>query len=173
MDLPDVDDRRAPEVAAPVSRPSALAALRWWTARQWVVAVAAGVVTAVVIGVPTDVIANPVFGRPVAVTWWAPWALAVTALLGGLVAATYVRPAGFTVADADRPARVASIGGVLGFLAVGCPVCNKLVVVALGTTGAMQWFAPIQPVLAVASVVVLAVAARTRLRNQQSCPVGR
>ena len=42
--------------------------------------------------------------------------------------------------------------------AVGCPVCNKLVLLALGASGAVSWFAPIQPFLAIASVVLMAVA---------------
>lgn len=165
------------------SPPGALAALAAWPRRNWVVAAAAAVGTFLLIGLPTDVVPNPVFGRPVEVTWWAPWVLAITAVLGGLVAATYVRAddrgrrgaAGGTppVDGVDRPGRLAGVAGVLGYFAVGCPVCNKLVVVALGTTGALQWFAPIQPILAVASVVALAVALRVRLRGQVACSVGR
>jgi len=198
--------------SVPGPRPAMATALRLWTARQWATAAVGAVVTALVIGLPTDVIPNPFFGRPVDVTWWSPWVLVITAVLGGMVLATYVAmprltatqtpasipspvsgpapgpmpaagaadggPAGEATdvgsnpMSADRPARLASVGGLLGFLAVGCPVCNKLVVVALGTTGAMSWFAPIQPILAVASVVVLAIALRTRLRGQVSCPVG-
>ena len=52
-------------------------------------------------------------------------------------------------------------------------MCNKLVVVALGTVGARQWFEPFQPVLAVISIVVMAVALRSRLRNADACPMPR
>jgi hypothetical protein len=90
------------------------------------------VVVAFLIGIPTDVIPNPVFGRPVAITWWSYPTLAVTAVLGGLLAATYVRT-GPAPDEPDQPTRIGGIGGVLSFFAVGCPVCNKLVVVALGT----------------------------------------
>jgi hypothetical protein len=114
------------------------------------------------------VIPNPVFGRPVPVTWWSLPVLAVTAVLGGLLAATYVRD---PMVEVDRPDRVGGLGGLLGFFAVGCPVCNKLVVVALGTTGAVELFAPVQPLLAVASIVLLAVALRRRLRGELACPV--
>lgn len=149
-------------------RPGAIAALTAWPRRTWLLAAAAAVGVFLAIGLPTAVIPNPVFGRPVAVTWWAPWVLVVTAVLGGLVAATYLRTP--DVGDGvDRPGRVAGVGGLLGFFAVGCPVCNKLVVVALGSTGALQWFAPIQPLLAVASLVALAVALRVRLRGQVAC----
>ena len=39
--------------------------------------------------------------------------------------------------------------------------------VALGATGARQWFEPIQPLLAVASIVLLAWALRARLRSER------
>ncbi len=75
----------------PDQRGSALQTLRNWTPRQFGVAAVAAVGVAVLIGVPTDVIPNPVFGRPVPVTWWSYPTLFVTAVLGGLLAATYVR----------------------------------------------------------------------------------
>lgn len=58
---------------------------------------------------------------------------------------------------------------MLAFFAVGCPVCNKIVVLALGTTGAMRWFPPLQHLLAVASIVLMAIALRGRLRD--TCPM--
>lgn len=158
VDAPTADAAVAP------GAPDALAA---WRGRQWAVAVVAALATALVIGLPTDVIPNPVFGRPVPVTWWSLPVLVVTSVLGGLLAATYVR---HPLVDADDPARVGGLGGLLGFFAVGCPVCNKLVVVALGTTGAMELFAPVQPLLALASVALLAEALRRRLRGQRACP---
>ena len=51
---------------------------------------------------------------------------------------------------------LATVGGLVSFFAVGCPVCNKLVLLALGASGAVSWFAPVQPVLAVASVALMA-----------------
>ncbi len=130
---------------------------------------AASLVAALVVGLPTDVIPNPVFGRPVPVTWWSPVVLAVSAVLSGMLVATYVRqPSGV-----DRPARAGGLGGALAFFAVGCPVCNKLVVVALGASGALRWFEPIQPFLAGASIALLAVALRARLRGELACSVAR
>ena len=60
---------------------------------------------------------------------------------------------------------------MLSFFAVGCPVCDELVVIAPGTTGAMKFFEPIQPLLAGVSVVLLVWALRSRLRSVDSCPV--
>ena len=60
-------------------------------------------------------------------------------------------------------------GTLVTFFAVGCPVCNKLVLLALGTTGAVTWFAPVQPFLALASIVLMAIALRIRMRNAVAC----
>ncbi len=128
------------------------------------------IVTALAIGLPTDVIPNPVFGRPVPVTWWSVPVLVVTSVLAGLLFATYVRERGADVQVA-RSNRTGGVAGLLTFFAVGCPVCNKLVVVALGTTGAVEVFAPIQPLLAVASVALLGFALWRRLAAAQTCPV--
>ena len=59
----------------------------------------------------------------------------------------------------------------MSYFAVGCPVCNKLVVLALGTVGAREWFEPIQPYLAAGSIVLLVVALRARLRSANACPI--
>ncbi len=131
-------------------------------------------VIALLIGLPTDVIANPVFGRPVPVTWWSYPTLAITALLGGLLVATYVRDPSALESSAeeiDTPTRNGGIAGLLSFFAVGCPVCNKLVIVAVGATGARQWFEPVQPLLAVASIALLVWALRGRLRSSAACRI--
>ena len=137
-------------------------------------------IVALLIGLPTDVIPNPVFGRPVPVTWWSYPTLVITAVLGGLLAATYVRDASGVTGPADpasateeidAPTRNGGIAGLLSFFAVGCPVCNKLVIVALGATGARQWFEPVQPLLAVASIAMLAWALRARLRSSGACRI--
>lgn len=167
--------------------------MRDWSARRWGAAALGTVGVALLTGLPTVMVPNPVFTRMVPVTTWNRPVWIVTSVLAGLLLATYVRdeavpvtepadtgradtgPAG-TAPDAsgeqlDAPSRRGSVAGVLSYLAIGCPVCNKLVVVALGTSGAMTWFAPLQPVLAVASIGLLAWALRTRLRTAVACPV--
>jgi hypothetical protein len=146
---------------------STLAPLRSWNRRQWATAFGGAVATFLLLGLPTDVVPNPVFGRPVPVTWWSYPVLAVTAVLGGLMLATYVRREPL----ADRPARIGGVGGALTFFAIGCPVCNKLVVIALGTVGAREWFEPVQPFMAAASIVLMAVALHRRLRSADACPL--
>lgn len=143
-----------------------------WSARRWATAVVASLVVTLAVGIPTDVIPNPVFGRPVDVTWWSYPVLIATGVLGGLLAATYLRADGDTGDDdLDSSGKAGGLGGLLSFFAVGCPTCNKLIVLAIGTTGALDWFAPAQPLLAVASVALLWWALRTRLRAADSCRI--
>jgi hypothetical protein len=152
-----------PKTGAPV-------ALRAWRARQWVFAATAAIVTFLLLGLPTAVIENPVFGRSIAPTAWALPVLAVTAVLAGLLAGTYVVPAGAQRPERlDRPGRIGSLGGAFAYLAIGCPVCNKVVLLALGTTGAVNVFAPVQPYLAAAGVVALGYAVRKRLLAASAC----
>ena len=141
-----------------------------FSGRQWVAAAAGTVMVALAIGLPTEIIPNPWFHRMMPVEWWNAPVLLATAMLSGLLLATYVR-GDRTSPDRDVDGTRGGVGGLLAFFAVGCPVCNKLVVVALGTSGAMNWFAPAQPVLAVGALALLVVALRGRLRGQQACAV--
>ncbi len=59
---------------------------------------------------------------------------------------------------------------MLSVFAVGCPVCNKLVVLALGMSGATAYFAPVQPLLGFLSVGLFGYALRVRLSRESSCP---
>jgi hypothetical protein len=152
-----------------------------WSARQWVVAAIAAIASMLLVALPTAVIPNPVFGREIEVTWWSYPVVLLTGILGGLLIATYVRPGAAPTPPAesdddpgdevDRPMKLAAVGGLVSFFAVGCPVCNKLVLLALGASGAISWFAPVQPFLAAASIVLMVWALRTRLRNVTSCAV--
>ena len=144
--------------------------MRSWSYPQWTVASVGAVVTALLTGVPTEMIGNPWFVRMTPVLWWNRPVWLLTAVLAGLLLATYVGATSGEGADGPGTSRRGGIGGALGYLAIGCPVCNKIVVVALGTSGALSWFAPIQPLLAIGSLVLLAVALRTRLRSVTACP---
>jgi hypothetical protein len=149
-------------------RTTVLADIRRWPVRRHVTAAGVAAATVLVIGVPTVLIPNPVFSREVPPTWWAWPALIATALLTGLIVSTYVRSP-LQVEHRDRPGKLGALGGILSFFAVGCPVCNKLVLLALGTSGALQVFQPIQPLLALASIGLLAWALTQRIKRESTC----
>ena len=146
----------------------AVRALRGWTARQVLVALGSGLAVAVLVGMATVLIPNPFFAREIPPVWWNYPVWLVTSALSGMLAATYVRG---TDADGARSSRMGLAGGVLVWFAVGCPVCNKLALLALGYAGAVTWFAPVQPFLALAALVLTGAALLWRLQGQVACPV--
>ncbi|MDO5677884.1 MAG: hypothetical protein Q4G35_10310 [Propionibacteriaceae bacterium] len=145
------------------------AELATWPVRRWFTAAVTALATVLVVAIPTALIPNPVFGREIPPTAWAWPVLLVTAALAGLVTATYV--ARKDTPDKERGGKLGAAGAFATFFAVGCPVCNKLVLLALGYTGALQFFAPVQPFLAAASIGLLAVALVLRVRRERTCPV--
>src|SRR5262245_47968438 len=137
--------------------------------RFWVLAVPPTVLAGLVVGIPTAVVPSPLFTRmtPVRPLDYGFWF--VSSVLLGMLGATYlVRRRD----DAGGAENQAVGGGILSVLAVGCPICNKLVVLALGVSGALTYFAPIQPLLGLASVALLAHALRLRFRQMSgTCAV--
>ncbi|WP_328690292.1 hypothetical protein OHA74_14085 [Streptomyces phaeochromogenes] len=149
--------------------------MRTWPARRWMVAAAVTVIAALVIGVPTGVVPTPFYTRMTPVLWWNYPVWLVSSVLEGLLVATYVRigPADVPAAGPpERPRTARALGaGLLSAFAVGCPICNKLVVLAIGVSGALSYFAPLQPVLAAASVALLVHVLVRRLRTANVCAV--
>lgn len=134
-----------------------------WTTRlrMLLFAVVGGAFTLAVVGGPTDVVPNPWFTRMTPVRTQDYVFLALTVILGALLAASYAVPR--IAACSTQQAKTIS-GGLLSVLAVGCPVCNKIVLLLLGTSGALTYFEPIQPILGVVSVALLALAVWMRWR---------
>lgn len=169
----------------------AVVALRSWGPRQFSAAFVAAVSVAVIIGIATVLIPNPVFARDIPPTWWDYPVWLLSSAMMGMLIATYVRPlqgsrpspeatragAGSAMAEGavDRSekggTRAGGAAGILAWFAVGCPVCNKIALLALGYTGALTWFAPFQPVLAASALVLAAIALVWRLKGQVACPL--
>ena len=152
-------------------------------------------VSLVAFGLVSAIIPNPVFGRqippePFAIVVWV-----ASAPLMGMLMATYTAPHGRPteaapvalplalpsasgaaisagtagVAADTAEARGTTLGTLAGFgafLAIGCPVCNKIALVLLGTSGALTIFAPIQPVIGAVSLALLAGTLAWRLRSR-------
>jgi hypothetical protein len=147
--------------------PNCFTSLLTWSTKRWVVAISVGVLTYFVIALPTAVVENPIFGREIAVTSWSVTVIVISSILTGLLTATYVKN---DFSDENpRQLKIGSAGALLSFFAVGCPVCNKLALIALGYSGAIQYFAPIQPYLALAGIALLMYSLRMRLNNEYSC----
>jgi len=116
--------------------------------RGWLVALTAAGAALALIGVATAIIDNPLFVRmtPTRDQDYVIWV--ATAVLTGLIAGTYA------VSVGSNQNSVAT-GGVLSTLAVGCPICNKLVVLLIGTSGALTFFAPLQLYIGLGALALL------------------
>ncbi|MBG6214020.1 hypothetical protein RCH23_001942 [Cryobacterium sp. CAN_C3] len=90
--------------------------LRHWPSRRWWVAVATALFTVVFIAIPTDLIDTPLFSREIPPTVWSwswSWSwpvLVLSAVLAGLVTATYVAHP-----DGATSSRAAGCAGMAGW----------------------------------------------------------
>ena len=148
---------------------SSIKSLLLWSKKRWLVASATALATGVFISLPTAILKTPVFGREIPVTSWSIPVVIATSILSGMLLATYVN--NDESLREERSLKVGGAGALFSFLAVGCPVCNKLVLVALGYSGAIQYFAPVQPYLAAAGILLLAYALQRRLAGEAMCQV--
>ena len=144
--------------------------LRSWGARRYVVAIAAGLGWLFLSGLPTEMFDTPLFTRMTPVVWWDYPFWIAGAVLVGLLTGTYVSDRAGDRTGGSQQGKALG-GGLLSVFAIGCPVCNKLVVLALGAGGALTYFAPVQPLLGLLSVGLLLYALRVRLADGGSCPV--
>ncbi len=55
--------------------------------------------------------------------------------------------------------KTASVGGVLGFIGVACPVCNKVLLLLFGGDLLLTYFEPVRVYVAAAGVLAVAAAA--------------
>lgn len=125
------------------------AAFSMFSPKAWIITTLATVTGLAVIGLTTAIYENPFFIRmtPVRPQDYVIWI--VSSALIGLIAGSY-----FAGRSTGGEGKTVS-GGVLSVLAVGCPICNKPVVLLLGTSGALTFFAPLQLYLGIASVLLL------------------
>ncbi len=78
---------------------------------------------------------NPVFIRMTPAGGWEISMLAAMSVLSGVYVAI------------RRPfcsVKGASVGGILGFLGVACPVCNKILLLIFGGELLMTWYEPVR-----------------------------
>lgn len=124
---------------------------------------------AAVTAVPTALVANPLFQRMTAPTVWSWVFWIVPAVLFGPLLASYAVPLRRAACSVEGRTMGA---GLLGYLAVGCPICNKVVVALLGVGGALTYFQPIQPLLGGLSVALLAWGLKLRLFPAHGAALG-
>ncbi len=139
--------------------------LRLFGPKGWIAATVGAIAAFVVLGIPTAMIDNPFFIRmiPARDQDYVIWI--VSSLLLGIVIGA------FAISSVKGSGGGAMGSGVLTFLAVGCPICNKLVIVFLGVSGALAYFEPVQLYLGIASVIFLTWTLLLKARSViRACP---
>lgn len=147
--------------------------LKLWQTRQILVALGTALVVGLLIGYATVLIPNSFFTRDIPPVWWNYPVWILTSIVSGMLAATYVRAADPEPAAKDRHGKFGMVGGFLAWFAVGCPVCNKIALLAFGYSGAITYFAPIQPILGIAALLLTGAALIWRLKGQVVCSTPR
>ena len=117
----------------------------------------------VVVGTVTAVWANPFFTRmtPVGV-----WELAATGLLAALSGVTTA----FWVPQCRM--RGPGGGGIISFLGIACPTCNKLLMLIFGGPALLAWFDPVRPYFAIAGIGIMGLVAFRSWRAFRPNPDG-
>lgn len=117
--------------------------------------VAVALVTFVALGTVSALWENPFFIRMTPAGGWEIALLAVLSLLLGLYAAV------------RRPAcsiGTAGAGGLLGFLGVACPICNKILLLLFGGELLLTYYEPLRLYVAAAGIALAALALRREWR---------
>lgn len=148
------------------------------------VTVASSALALIAFGILNAIIPTPFFVRPIAAEPFAIVIWLVSAPMMGFVLATYLsrpKPVPSTAppvlltgaAEPRDRSTLGWLGGLGSFLAIGCPVCNKIALLLLGTSGALDLYAPIQPLIGVAALGLLTATLvwRLRLRARDGCAI--
>ncbi len=121
--------------------------------------VAAALVSFLLLGTVSALWENPIFFRMV------PADETEIVLLGALSALLGVYVA------VHRPScsvGTAGTGGVLGFIGVACPICNKLLMLVFGADILLDYFEPIRIYVAVAGVLIMTAAVWTQVAKRRN-----
>ncbi len=125
--------------------------------------------SALLLGIPTRLIPTSLFSRmvPTSPHDYVIWIVSAL-LLGPLLSLMTLYPMPSPKATPGKRSIAgtgrAFAGALLSFFSVGCPVCNKVVVLLLGLGGAMTLFNPLRPFLGLASIALLSVTLFLRVR---------
>ena len=129
--------------------------------KVWVVSLLAAIGVGVLMAIPTSIIENPWFTRMTPVEGEQYFFWIATSIVMGALAGTFAL--GIPIGRRGGGGGVGA--GLLTTLAIGCPICNKLVVALLGVSGAISYFGPVQPVLGAAGLLLAVAALAVRLRD--------
>jgi len=125
-------------------------------------AATAAVASFVAVGTVTAVWANPFFVRMTPIGNWELTSLVLLSALTGIFV---------LVKRPSCRARKAGLGGILSFVGIACPTCNKILMLIFGGQALLTWFDPIRPFVTAAGIIVLLAAIGSET-SKSSSPFG-
>ncbi|NQU69336.1 MAG: hypothetical protein HQ514_02235 [Rhodospirillales bacterium] len=125
----------------------AIAIIQQTSSGRLLAGVTVAVAAFVVLGTLAALWENPLFVRMTPAGGWEIGLLTLLALLSGI----YV-----VIRRPFCSNKTVGAGGVLGFLGVACPVCNKILLLAFGSELLLTYFEPIRVYVAALGVVIAA-----------------
>lgn len=126
------------------------------TPRRVLKGVAVAVVLFAALGTASALWENPVFIRMTPAGGFEIWALVLLSVLIGVF---------FVVRRPGCKGKTAGAGGVLGFLGIACPVCNKILLLVFGGDLLLTYFEPIRIYVAAFGVVIAGWAVLREIRR--------
>ena len=159
----DAGQTRRPPLISRVT----VAPLRYWPRERWTTAAGVGAVAFVLIGEVGQTLPPASVGRMYPVLWWNWVTLVASAVLLGLIAATFLG----SVRQRVLGGTGGGAAGIVAAVAMACPVCSPLAIPLLGAGGVLAFLAPDRGWIALAALLVLGVTLLMRLRAEVSCPV--
>lgn len=113
----------------------------------------------VLIGTATALWQNPFFTRMTPVSFWELPSALLVAGLGGVYAAVALPICGTGGAGG---------GGIVSFIGIACPTCNKVLMAIFGGQALLTYFDPIRPLVTLAGILLLvwALGRALRLRSE-------
>ncbi|MBL4693634.1 MAG: hypothetical protein JKY92_09940 [Magnetovibrio sp.] len=115
------------------------------TRKRLLAGVIMSIVMFVAMGTVTALWDNPFFGRMTAVGEWEVGLLILLSVLSGL----YV-----VIRRPFCSNTTASVGGVIGFFGIACPVCNKILLVLFGSELLLTYYEPVRLYITILGVLI-------------------
>jgi len=117
-------------------------------------------------GIPTALIPTPWFTRMIS----ARSSDYVFLLLNSALIGAYVGVHAYEKHEKSKKGDVmATTGGIANIFAVGCPICNKVLVALLGASAVMAYIEPIRVWLGIFSAGLVGVALWFKVKNVKAC----
>lgn len=112
----------------------------------------------VVLGTVAALWSNPLFMRMTPTGGFEIGLLLLQSVLAGVYVGLPRSPCG---------KRTAGAGAIIGFLGIACPVCNKLLVLLIGSALLLEYFEPVRLYVALGGATLLAAAVWLKLARPE------